>query len=62
MKQFTMSMYSSKEELYKAKAAYLRDLVEVIAERLEEIGEIAWDGSGEYYWVADGEMLVEDAE
>jgi hypothetical protein len=62
MKQFTMSMYSSKEELYKAKSTYYQDLVYAMAMRLEDIGEIAQDGGGEWFWANTGELLVEDVE
>ena len=42
MKDFTMSMYSSEKELYKAKAEYYENILKAIYESLEADGYGLW--------------------
>jgi hypothetical protein len=58
MKDFTMSMYASEKELYKAKAEYYEKLFRMLAERLVEIEELGYDKeAGEYYCANSGVRL-----
>lgn len=58
MKQFTMSMYSSKEELYKAKSEYWELVAMSCIQRLVETGELHEDGDC-FYWDDCGESVDE---
>lgn len=64
MKQFTMSMFSSKEELYKTKAEYWeaianhwRNIAEDMAERLMDVEEVGYNENCEWYWIGSGELV-----
>lgn len=58
MREFTMSMYKSKEDLYKDKAEYYEKLFRMLADRLVEIEELGYrKESDTYYCTSDGEEL-----
>jgi hypothetical protein len=59
MRQFVMSQYATKEDLYKAKARYYEKLADAALERLMDIEEVMLSEDGEYVWNASGEALVE---
>lgn len=57
---FTMSMYPSKKELYKAKAEYYEKAFKLIAERMVETEDLGYDReSEEYYCPHSGERMSE---
>lgn len=58
MKQFTMSQYANKEDLYKAKAEYWEAVARRCAGRLVETEELHLEGD-EFYWDNCGESLDE---
>ncbi len=58
MKDFTMNMYASEKELYKAKAEYYEGLFRMLAERMVEIEELRYDKEEDrYYCPSSGDDL-----
>ena len=62
MKQFTMSQFANRSDLYKAKAEYLEVLAITALNRLIELEEVMIDDDGRYIWRSCGDYLVEDKE
>jgi len=59
MPQFTMSMYATREDLYKAKADYYMRLSEIALNRLEELEEVHKDDDSEWIGSHCGEYVLE---
>jgi hypothetical protein len=60
MKQFTMSEFVNKTDLYKSKSEYMKTLATNALGRLIELEEVSIDDDGRYIWRSCGEYVGGD--
>ncbi len=61
MKQFTMSMYANKEDLYKAKSEYLASQLEEAKKALKEIDAYLWHNDQHAYDINQTRKVIKAA-